>query len=62
MPPLFHDPGEPPSKIGEGRGVISVIAARAGELKADLGDNECDEFMLVADNFDRERGRSMAIG
>jgi hypothetical protein len=61
-PPLFHGPGESPGNIGEGRGVMSVMAARAGELIADPGDSEWYEAMLAADKVDLRAERSIAMG
>ncbi len=37
---LFHDPGEPLSTIGEGRGVIVTIGPSPGEENAEEGDKE----------------------
>jgi hypothetical protein len=49
---LFQNPGESPGSNGEGRGVISVIAASAGELIAEPGDAEYWDLMLTADKLD----------
>src|SRR5262249_5919790 len=35
----FHGPGDSPRMSGEGRGVMSVMAAKAGELMAEPGES-----------------------
>lgn len=48
--------------MGDGNGVISVIAARAGELIADPGDFEYDEFMLIVESEVLSGRAGMTIG
>ena len=47
---------------GEGRGVMSVMAARAGELMAEPGEREVLVAMLAADKDDLKPGRVAGRG
>jgi len=47
---------------GEGRGVMSVIAARAGELMAEPGENEVLVAILAADRDGLNPGRVTGNG
>jgi len=53
----LHGPGDSPGMSGEGRGVMSVIAARAGELMAEPGESEVLVAILAADRDDLKPGR-----
>jgi hypothetical protein len=62
--PLLHAPGESPGRRGEGKGVISVMAAKAGELivEPEPGEREWNEAMLAAESVDLSAGFSIAMG
>jgi hypothetical protein len=57
---LLREPGES-SSSGEGRGVMSLMAASAGELRPEAGDRDGCELKLMVDSVDLGAGRARLL-